>query len=31
VVRVIRTNEERMIAADVCRLLKLCTDEDIKP
>jgi acetate kinase len=31
VVRVIRTNEERMIAADVCRLLKLCADEDIKP
>jgi acetate kinase len=31
VVRVIRTNEERTIAADVCRLLKLCTDEDIKP
>jgi acetate kinase len=31
VVRVIRTNEERMIAADVCRLLKLCTDENIKP
>jgi acetate kinase len=31
VVRVIRTDEERMIAADVCRLLNLCSDESAKP
>ena len=31
VVRVIRTDEQRMIAADVCRLLKLCSDENGEP
>jgi len=30
-VRVIRTDEERMIAEDVCRLLKLCSNESATP